>query len=153
VPGASYFFTVTLKDRSATTLLDKVALLRACVAQAKDQHPFRIDAMVVLPEHIHAIWTLPEEDSNYALRWMLIKRSFSRRVGRSPWQDRYWEHMIRDDRDFERHVEYIHFNPVKHGLVQRAADWPHSSVHRYIRQGLVVPDWGLASSPQGRFGE
>lgn len=109
--------------------------------------------MVVLPEHLHAVWTLPEADSNYSLRWMLVKRSFTRRLGRSPWQERYWEHLIRDDGDFERHVEYIHFNPVKHGLVQRAADWRHSSIHKYIRQGLVAPDWGLAAVEPGQFGE
>jgi putative transposase len=169
-PGATYFFTVVLQDRRSHWLTDHIGILRDCLALTRADHPFRIDAMVVLPEHVHALWTLPEGDANFPLRWQLVKRRFtrqllcrrlldasaSRRHGdgeRSLWQRRYWEHQIRDDDDFERHVDYIHYNPVKHGLVQRAVDWPHSSFHRYVRQGIIGADWGLAAEQPGRYGE
>lgn len=133
----------------------------------KRKHPFHIDAMVVLPEHLHAIWTLPTDDADFATRWMLVKAGFSRQAPplerRSPsrvtkgergiWQRRYWEHLIRDEKDFARHVDYIHFNPVKHGHAMRAVDWPYSSVHRYIRLGLVVPDWASDATEETGFGE
>jgi len=169
-PGATYFFTVALRDRGSQWLTAHVDILRECVALTKAKHPFHIDAMVVLPEHLHAMWTLPQDDSDFPVRWMLIKRRFtrellcrrlldppsSRRRGdaeRSLWQRRYWEHRIRNDRDFENHVDYIHYNPVKHGLVSRAKDWPHSSFHRYVRQGMLGEDWGLAEEKAGRYGE
>jgi putative transposase len=169
-PGATYFFTVALQDRSARWLVDQVDVLRECVAATKAQHPFRIDAMVVLPEHLHALWTLPPGDANFPLRWMLIKRRFTRQLlscrvldgaastrrgdaERSLWQRRYWEHQVRDEDDFERHVDYIHFNPVKHGWAARAADWPHSSFHRFVREGRLASDWGLSNTPIGGFGE
>jgi putative transposase len=166
LPGATCFFTVALQDRRRAWLTDYVDALRESVVRARAQRPFRIDAMVVLPDHLHAVWTLPEGDADYPLRWRLIKRMFTHRmllagadVGRRGtrervlWQRRYWEHQIRDEEDFARHVEYIHFNPVKHGLVQRVADWPHSSFHRYVRQGRVAADWGLAADSAGQFGE
>ena len=153
VPGASYFFTVTLRDRRAATLVDHIDTLRACLARAKAQRPFRIDAMVVLPEHLHALWTLPPDDSDYAMRWRLIKRSFTRALGAPAWQARYWEHLIRSDTDFARHVDYIHFNPVKHGWVSKASDWPYSSFHRYVRAGMLPADWGIAAGFDGEFGE
>ncbi|MDB5859344.1 MAG: transposase like family protein [Ramlibacter sp.] len=169
-PGATYFFTVTLQDRQSRWLTEHIGILRRCLALTKAKHPFHIDAMVVLPEHLHAVWTLPEDDANFPLRWLLIKRRFtrqllcdgvldassSRRRGdteRALWNRRYWEHQIRDDDDFGHHVDYIHYNPVKHGLVTRAADWPHSSFHRYVRQGLLRADWGLAGGREGRYGE
>jgi putative transposase len=171
-PGGTYFFTVTLLDRRARWLVDHVSLLRDCLAATKAQHPFRIDAMVVLPDHLHAIWTLPVEDADFSLRWMLVKRRFTRELlcrrlldgaslvprrgsERSLWNRRFWEHQIRDDDDFARHVEYIHFNPVKHGLVVRAGDWPYSSFHRFVRHGIVAADWGLSAdpAPRGSFGE
>lgn len=170
-PGASCFFTLTLQDRSARYLVDHVAELRTCIATVKARHPFHIDAMVVLPEHLHAIWTLPENDGDFAMRWRLLKQSFTRRLQeldalapdaaasrgkkreRSLWQRRFWEHRIRDDDDFARHVEYIHFNPVKHGWVLRAREWPYSSIHRYIREGKVEADWGISAAIEGQFGE
>src|SRR3954469_19186676 len=127
-----------------------------------------IDAMVVLPDHLHAIWTLPEGDADFATRWRLIKSGFSRRVARGErisdsraakaergiWQRRYWEHTIRDETDFSRHIDYIHFNPVRHGLVRRVEDWPYSSFHRYVRNGTLPDDWaGDAAEGEGRFGE
>ena len=169
-PGATYFFTVTLLDRRACWLVDHVAVLRECVAATMAQHPFRIDAMVVLPDHLHAIWTLPPDDADFSLRWMLVKRWFTRQLlsrrildpacavprrssERSLWNRRFWEHQIRDDDDFARHVEYIHFNPVKHGLVMRSADWPYSSFHRFVRDGIVPADWGVHADVDGTFVE
>jgi len=169
-PGATYFFTLTLQDRRGRWLVDHVDALRQSVARARQLHPFHIDAMVILPEHLHALWTLPPEDANYPMRWMLVKRSFTRALlskgvldsaaaarrgaaERSLWQRRYWEHQIRDEDDFSRHVDYIHFNPVKHGWVLRAADWPYSSIHRYVRQGLLPRDWGVGHASEGQFGE
>jgi putative transposase len=169
-PGATYFFTLTLQNRDSCFLVSHIAHLKAAVTQVKQRRPFRIDAMVVLPDHLHALWTLPLDDSDFSTRWMLIKQGFTRRLNdaqvlgaaaeargergeRSLWQRRFWEHQIRDDRDFANHVNYIHFNPVKHGLAQRAADWPHSSFHRAVRQGVVPLDWGIAAAPGGSFGE
>jgi putative transposase len=166
--GGSFFFTVNLQDRSLDLLLRHVDALRAVTRQVRARHPFEIVAMVVMPEHLHAIWRLPEGDADFALRWSLIKAGFSRSipaveaVGKSRsgkrergiWQRRYWEHQIRDEADLERHVDYIHYNPVKHGHVRRAIDWPHSSIHRYVRQGLRAPDWGsvMPDDSEG-FGE
>ena len=131
ISGACYFFTVNLAERRANDLLLRhIAALRAAVREVRRDWPFRIDAFVVLPDHLHCVWTLPEGDDDFAVRWMLIKTGFSRRLPagepRSPsrirrgergiWQRRYWEHAIRDDRDFAAHVDYVHFNPVKHGL-------------------------------------
>jgi putative transposase len=158
VPGASYFFTVALRDRRADLLIRHVRELRAAYGEAARKSPFTTDAIVILPDHLHAIWTLPPDDSNYASRWRAIKSGFVRRLARSGmainrnhrnetgvWQRRYWEHTIRDADDLWRHVEYIHYNPVRHGLVFRAADWPYSSIHRFIEQGAIPPDW--ASPP------
>ena len=130
-------------------------------------HSFKIDAMVVLPEHMHCIWTLPTDDADYAIRWSLIKSGFSREIPvterrsksrqargeRGIWQRRYWEHLIRDDRDFERHVDYIHWNPVKHNWVKRVKDWPYSSFHKYVRLGLYPLDWGIEPEMELETGE
>jgi putative transposase len=166
-PGATFFFTLTLQDRSARFLVDYVAELRSCVAAVKARHPFEIDAIVVLPEHLHALWTLPPDDGDFATRWMLIKQSFTRQLTancaiegsrgtrgeRTLWQRRFWEHQIRDEDDFARHVDYIHFNPVKHGWVMRARDWPYSSLHRFVREGKLDADWGISAAIDGQFGE
>jgi putative transposase len=155
VEGGSYFFTVNLADRTATLLVDHIDLLRSAVRYTRERHPFTIDAMAVLPDHLHAVWTLPINDADYAMRWRLIKTMFSRRVPRHEnntvsrmnkgergiWQRRYWEHTIRDDLDFSRHVDYVHINPVKHGYVTRAADWPHSSFQGYVKDGALPIDW------------
>ncbi len=154
VAGATYFFTVTLRDRNSTLLVDRVGLVRAAFRTVKRTHPFRIDAMVILPEHLHAIWTLPPEDDDYSGRWRAIKALFTRslatsghRMARNPkgefdlWQRRFWEHTIRDEEDLRRHVEYIHFNPVKHGQVTKVRDWPYSTFHRYVQLGVYPLDW------------
>ena len=169
--GATYFFTLTLQDRSARYLVDHIAELRACLRTVKERHPFDIEAMVVLPEHLHALWRLPVDDSDYSTRWMLLKQAFTRRLEqrgllppeasrargnkgeRSLWQHRFWEHQIADEDDYARHVDYIHFNPVKHGWVLRARDWPYSSLHRYVREGILPADWGISAAIDGQFGE
>ncbi len=165
VPGATYFFTVTLRDRRSRLLIDQIAALREALQTTKRSQPFRIDAMAVLPDHVHAIWTLPPDDHDYSGRWRAIKAGFTgavrargvsvrrnRRGEYDVWQRRFWEHLIRDGTDFTRHVDYIHFNPVKHGLAQRPVDWPWSSLHRYIRQGIVPPNWAVGVD-EGQFGE
>jgi putative transposase len=169
VPGGSYFFTVNLEDRRSRLLTDHIDSLRAAFWQAHRQHPFAIEAIVVLPDHLHAIWTLPEGDADFAVRWRLIKSTFSRtlpaeepvspsrarRAERGIWQRRYWEHAIRDETDLERHIDYIHFNPVKHGHVARVRDWPHSSFHRFSRLGILPDDWAgdFTEGEAGGFGE
>jgi putative transposase len=154
VPGASYFFTVNLADRRLRLLTQHVEDLRAAFRYTQKRHPFAVEATVVLPDHLHAIWTLPDGDADFALRWRLIKTEFSRALPASEeisesrsqkgergiWQRRYWEHTLRDEKDFERHVEYIHFNPVKHGHVTRVSDWPYSSFHRMVRLGIYPAD-------------
>src|SRR3954451_1799626 len=168
IEGGTYFFTVTLADRRLRLLTEHIEALRTAFRETRRNHPFTIEAMVVLPDHLHAIWTLPTDDANFATRWRLIKSAFSRSLDikekistsraakgeRGIWQRRYWEHTIRDETDFERHVDYIHINPVKHGLVKRVRDWPHSSFHRYVRLGVLPQDWGGdLRELDGKFGE
>ena len=137
--GASIFFTVRLSRRGGSLLVDEVDRLRTAVQETMATRPFVIDAWVVLPDHIHAVWTLPEGDADYAHRWGANKARFSRSVRRAGqagvWQKRFWEHHIRDEAYFSNHVRYCHENPVKHGLVERAVDWPFSSVHREVAAG------------------
>jgi putative transposase len=154
--GASWFFTLALADRGARLLVEHIDLLRDAFRYTQQRHPWHIDAIVILPDHLHAICTLPGGDANYALRWRLIKTEFSRALPRTEavsgsrqtrgergiWQRRYWEHRIRDDIDFIRHVDYIHFNPCKHGYAPSVVDWRWSSFHRYVRDGLLMRDWG-----------
>ena len=120
-----------------------MALLRDAVRVVRQKRPFAIDAIVILPDHVHCIWTLPEDDADFMTRWRLIKTWFSKHSDLKPiWQQRYWEHVLRDERDFANHVDYIHYNPVKHGLVGKVIDWPYSSFHPYVRQGWCAADWG-----------
>jgi putative transposase len=167
VPGGTYFFTVTLADRRSDVLVRHIGELRGAFRAARRERPFAIDAIVVLPDHLHAILTLPSNDADFSGRWRRIKGYFSsvlmdagvelRRRSNGDlalWQRRFWEHTIRDEGDFARHVDYIHFNPVKHGLVPRVVEWPHSSFHRYVRDGLLPADWaGNAFEDQADFGE
>jgi len=159
VAGGSFFFTVNLADRHSRLLTDHVERLREAFRYARGRHPFEIAAIVILPEHLHAIWTLPQGDLDYATRWRLIKTTFSRGLSkverisqsrrekgeRGIWQRRYWEHTLRDDQDFSRHADYLHFNPVKHGWVKSVNEWPYSSFHRFVESGLYPPDWGRVS--------
>ena len=160
VAGGTYFFTVAIADRSSGLLVDHVDALREAIRITRVAHPFEIVAMVVLPDHLHALWTLPDGDADYSTRWSLIKARFSRSIAlgeplsesrnrrreRGIWQRRFHEHTIRDEDDLRRHVDYIHWNPVKHGHVERAMDWPHSSFHRYVREGDLAPDWAAPPS-------
>lgn len=159
-PGGSWFFTVNLLHRRNNTLLvEHIDCLRNAVRVVKNRHPFTIHAWVVLPEHLHCILALPADDTQFALRWRLIKLLFSRSLPRTEfrsvvrqrrgergiWQRRFWEHRIRDAEDFAAHMNYVHFNPVKHGLVQRVADWPFSTFHRLVEQGIYPIDWAGGS--------
>ena len=157
-PGGTWFFTLSLADRKARLLVERIAHLRCALRSVQRQHPFTLDAIVVLPHHLHAIWTLPSGDSDFSLRWRLIKSRFShsqpcaehislsrlQKRERGIWQRRFWEHAIRGEADLRAHVDYIHFNPVKHGLVSRVSDWRWSSFHRYVRAGVLPADWGGA---------
>jgi putative transposase len=166
VPGGSYFFTLNLAERRLPLLTDHIGSLRVAFRDTRARHPFTIEAIVILPDHLHAIWTLPDGDKDFATRWRLIKSAFSRslpsgerisasraRKGeRGIWQRRYWEHTLRDEPDFERHADYIHFNPVKHGYVTRVDHWPYSSFQRMVRLGVYPQDW--AGGVEGAdFGE
>jgi putative transposase len=168
IAGGCYFFTVNLAERRLSLLTDHITLLREAFRYARLRHPFTIEGIVILPDHLHAIWTLPKGDDDFSLRWRLIKSAFSRglpsgerisasrlRKGeRGVWQRRYWEHTIRDDSDFARHMDYVHFNPVKHGHVARIADWPHSSFHRLVKLGVYPSDWaGDARDDEDGYGE
>jgi len=167
IAGGSFFFTVNLADRHSRLLTDHIEHLREAFRYARGRHPFDIAAIVVLPEHLHAIWTLPPGDMDYATRWRLIKTTFSRglpkgeRISQSRhdkgergvWQRRYWEHTIRDELDFSRHVDYIHFNPVKHGCVRAVGEWPYSSFHLFAERGLCPASWGGCAGDEFGFGE
>jgi putative transposase len=147
IPGATTFFTVKLEDRHATWLTTHITALREAFRKTRAEHPFKIDAIVILPNHLNALLTLPEDDADYPHRWRRIKSLFTRAVlhsgaqlptrdhtGRTLWQRRYWEHLIRDETDLANHITYIHNNPVRHGLVSHPQDWPHSSLHQHLRQ-------------------
>jgi putative transposase len=157
--GATFFFTVVTHDRRRFLCEpENIVLLRESFRKVMAAHPFTIDAIVIMPDHIHAVWTLPEEDAEFSICWSLIKSGFTRtcddtckgtsslsRVARKQqavWQHRFWEHQIRDDKDFARHLDYIHYNPVKHGYLKAPVDWPHSSFHRFVREGKYATNWG-----------
>ncbi len=168
ISGGCFFFTVNLAVRRLRLLTTHIDLLREAFRDVRRRHPFNIDAIVVLPDHLHAVWTLPEDDANFALRWRLIKTIFSHglpagerisasradKAERGIWQRRYWEHTMRDEKDFARHVDYVHFNPVKHGHVKRVSDWPYSSFHRMVKLGIYPRDWGGDATCEAEgFGE
>ncbi|WP_426435643.1 REP-associated tyrosine transposase [Bradyrhizobium genosp. P] len=168
IAGGSFFFTVNLANRRQRLLTDHIDELRTAFRETRRDHPFTIEAMVVLPDHLHTVWTMPEADPDFSTRWRLVKTAFSRslpaserisesRAGkgeRGIWQRRYWEHTIRDQSDFARHVDYIHINPVKHGYVTRVVDWPYSSFHRMVKLAIYPEDWAGDLSDLGDvFGE
>ena len=156
VQGGTYFFTVNLLERRRRLLVERVDLLRDVVRATQAVRPFVLLAWVILPDHLHCIWRLPDGDADNSNRWAQIKAGFSRRLPaterrsayrlsrreRGIWQRRYWEHLVRDPDDLRHHVDYIHFNPVKHGHVDRAADWPHSSFRAWVERGAYSLDWG-----------
>jgi REP-associated tyrosine transposase len=161
VPGGSYFFTVVTERRAGILANDKARdCLREAIRHCRQQLPFRVDALVMLPDHIHAIWTLPIVDCDYSKRWGIVKKHFTqtwlasggteqsvtasrlRYRRRGIWQRRFWEHALRDERDYQNHLDYLHFNPVKHGLVKHVIDWPYSSFHHWLKQGFYPERWG-----------
>jgi len=147
LPGGSWFFTVNLRSRKSDLLCRHIDILRHQVARVKSRTPFIINAWVVLPEHMHCIWTLPENDTDYSGRWREIKKGFTRALGSAGladtiWQRRFWEHCLRDEEDLRRHKDYVYINPVKHGWAKRVQDWSWSSFHRDVAAGLYPLDWG-----------
>jgi len=178
VLGGTVFFTANLAERSKHLLVEDIDRLREAFRLVKTELPFEIDAIVILPEHLHALWTRPTDDMDYSIRWKRIKREFSCRFPKTErrsasrrlrgergiWQRRFWEHVIRDENDYDRHFDSIHSNPVKHGWVERVRDWPCSSFHRYVRKGaypinragtvIDYPDieFGAGNSPASMMG-
>jgi putative transposase len=155
VPGGTFFFTVALLERRRKLLTEHIDLLRQVFQAARQRRPFTIEAIVILPDHMHCIWTLPTGETDFSSRWHDIKARFAAGIPagerlsrrrqqkgeRGIWQRRFWEHVIRDESDYERHADYIHYNPVKHEYVKKVADWPYSSFHRYVRNGVYSFDW------------
>lgn len=155
VPGGTYAFTVNLLERRRTLLVDHIEMLRESFRVAHTARPFALLAWVALPDHLHCVWRLPQGDDDNATRWRHIKSHFSRAIPtgerlcarrqakaeRGIWQRRYWERFVRDEDHLRRCIDYVHINPQKHGYVERIADWPHSSFHRYVKTGLLSADW------------
>ena len=167
IPGGMFFFTlVTNQRRPLFASTAACSILGNCVREAKEKWPFDVVAMVLLPDHLHAIWSLPSGDCNYSLRWSWIKKEFTKRwlqvfseeASISPgrqrerrrgiWQPRFWEHTIEDEEDFDRHFDYVHYNPVKHGLVRCPHEWPHSSFHRWVKAGVYPWHWACWNDRQ-----
>jgi len=166
--GGTFFFTVATADRRGDLLVREVERLRRVYGNVRNRRSFETIAICILPDHLHAIWSLPPGDFDFSTRWNLIKSLFSRglpagsrsssKAGKREkgiWQRRFWEHAIRDEADLVRHIDYIHFNPVKHGLVSQVRDWPYSSFHRYVERGVLPVDWGgdLRNLYDATFGE
>ncbi|MEW4566893.1 transposase [Tautonia sp. JC769] len=166
VPGGTYFFTVVTERRIPLLCIEAARRhLRQAMSDCRRRWPFRIEAIVLLPDHLHTVWSLPPNDADYSTRWAWIKKEFTiawldeggsecevsdskrRHRRRGVWQRRFWEHCIDDEDDLARHVDYIHFNPVKHGLVRCARDWPYSTFHRFAQRGAYPLDWGCATEP------
>lgn len=166
-PGGTYFFRVNLFDRRTSALVTHTDALRDAVRKVRERRPFHIDAWVVLPEHMHAMWTLPVGEFDYSARWRAIKTAFAKALPKaeylSParfakgergiWQRRFWEHTIRDEADYARHLDHVHISPLRHGLVSSARAWPHSSFHRSISRGIYPEDWTGAGDDDFPAGE
>ncbi|MDD5267079.1 MAG: transposase [Methylococcales bacterium] len=161
LPGGMYFFTVVTLRRQRFLIDDDVrAALREGIQFTRQSKPFEIVAWVLLPDHLHCIWRMPSDDTDFSSRWSMIKRIVTQRCGErlnhpewlnerrckrqqgTLWQHRFWDHLIRDEDDFNRHMDYIHWNPVKHGLVSKVVDWPYSSFHRLVQSGWYPENWG-----------
>ncbi len=166
VPGGTYFFTLVMHRRRPilTTPLARRCLRGALTAE-RERAPFELVAIALLPDHLHAVWTLPDGDANFTLRWQRIKEGFTRRylVGggteaeitgarsqrreRGVWQPRFWEHTVRDEDDFDRCLTYVHYNPVKHGLADAPGEYPWSSFQKFVDRGWYEPTWGTGAVP------
>ena len=146
--GASYFFTVVTAQRQPIFENDKaVCLFCDALRHVMKSHPFIQDAFVIMPDHIHCIWSLPDGDADYSMRWRLIKARFTKHclsvgIEQKCWQPRYWEHYLRDDQDYQQHIDYIHYNPVKHGLANSPMGWKYSSFKQYVALGMYQHNWG-----------
>lgn len=173
--GCTYFFTVVTQGRRPILTLPEIRqALRQGISKVQQTMPFKIEAWVLLPDHLHTIWTLPENGIRYAARWAVIKSFVTKSCGNmfapvknvntsrkqrqegSVWQRRFWEHLIRDDSDLHRHMDYLHWNPVKHEYVKSPMDWPYSTIHRFVAEGLYQPNWGgsaVAEYTADNFGE
>ncbi len=155
-PGGTYFFTVNLQDRQSDLLIRHIDTLRVAIRNVRANHPFIIHGWVVLPDHMHCVIELPPDHCDFATRWRLIKMGFSKALPRDEhrsdsrakrgergiWQRRFWEHHIRDGDDYRRHMDYQHFNPVKHGHTRHVRDWSHSTFHRLVAAGVYPANWG-----------
>ncbi|MBU0651866.1 MAG: transposase [Proteobacteria bacterium] len=179
LPGGTFFFTVVTHGRRPWLCAERARnSLRMAIREVRARRPFAIEAWVLLPDHMHCLWELPEGDHDFSVRWRLIKTRVSRecaealeetaveivgcvsdsvthknnsRMRRKEsdlWQRRFWEHAIRDERDYAAHCDYIHYNPVKHGLCKSPGDWPYSTFHRFVRQGTYPVDWGAGVEPK-----
>jgi len=176
VPGGSFFFTVVSRQRRPVLCHPEIrTALRAAITTVRETHPFTINAWVLLPDHLHCVWTLPDGDADFSVRWAMIKRFVTQRIAGTGhgaqsapyggatwlkrhegglWQRRFWEHQVRDPTDLNRCLDYLHWNPVKHGYVDRVADWPYSTFHRFVREGRYPGDWGGKDLvDKGGFGE
>src|SRR3989337_1380530 len=160
--GRTFFFTVVSYKRYPIFREEAaIDLLWQCFQTTMTIYPFRVESTVILPDHLHTIWTLPDSDHDFSTRWKRIKATFSRhyrgciiedvsesmrrKKEKGIWQRRFWEHAIRDQTDFNRHCDYIHYNPVKHGLVNSPSEWKHSSFGKFVERGLYSQDWGQAA--------
>ena len=153
-PGGTYFFTL-VTERRRPLLIEHIDRLRRAFRIGLERRAVQIDAIVILPDHLHTLWRLPPGDQDFSTRWMTIKRIFSaglpaeetsaskrQRREKGIWQRRFWEHLIRDEHDWRRHMDYIHYNPVKHGYCTAPIQWPNGSFRRYVAKGLYAEDWG-----------
>ena len=156
LPGGTYFFTVVTYQRKPYLANDtRINLLRHAFREVKAKRPFDFVAAVILPNHLHCLWNLPIDDADFSTRWQMIKTAFSRHIpvkvrkdgAKTVWQPRFYEHCIRDENDFHRHLDYIHYNPVKHGLVSAPIDWPYSSFKRFVALGWYEENWGEIAPP------
>ena len=167
IAGGTYFITQVTYQRIPWLCSDLGRkALREAIAKVREKYPFEINAFVLLPDHFHCLWTLPEEDKDFSVRLRLIKTYVTKHYGeqlginaevslsrqkrkeKNLWQRRFWEHLIRDEQDYAVHCDYIHYNPVRHGLCSKAQNWQFSSIHRFIAQGLYPPDWGATEIPE-----
>lgn len=153
--NGSYFFTlVTHQRRQIFSSIENVKHFKIAINKVKKKYPFLLNAIVILPDHLHCLWRMPENDNDFSTRWRLIKRYFSmeidtlinQRKEKEVWQRRFWEHFIRDEDDWRKHMDYIHYNPVKHGLVKSPKDWQHSSFHYWVDHGIYKKNWGSTES-------
>ena len=168
VPGGTYFFTLVTHERRPLFQHETARrCFREAILEEQRKHPFELFAIVLLPEHLHCVWSLPSGDARYSQRWAKIKETFTRSFliagglegqttdsrrkhrERAVWQRRFWEHTVEDEDDLKRCVDYLHWNPVKHGLVNRVRDWPWSSFHRFVNAGEYDLDWGRTNPCAG----